>query len=284
MSLKILSLALMLFSTHMTAQELTLSYGKTEIKSKLSYSYELEYEQKISEYTSASVIYLNEGHFLNSHKDMTALEINKLFSVAPRFIFSIGGGATYLYDTQDVKNVHSLGLMYSSSIKYYMSDHIYSKLTFNQNNTKNSTLLFGIGYSFDRQHISKETKMVKNGEFVLYTGKSVLNTPSCPVSSAYSFEYRQHVNKYIDLTTALINETQRKSISLEGWAVKQLSNHLTVGVGVGPYLTFNPSAIVSFTVSSQVSKNYNIRAIFHRVITSNSKDADIFLIGIGYKF
>ena len=78
----------------------------------------------------------------------------------------------------------------------------------------------------------------------------------------------------------------------------------SVGIGVGPYIfidhkhpvnsgqTVNvglntPAAIapiVSLTVARQLSDHWIVRAVWHRVTTNYSRDSDIFLVGLGYRW
>ena len=78
--------------------------------------------------------------------------------------------------------------------------------------------------------------------------------------------------------------------------------HTCVGIGVGPYVYIdrkhpvdhgtilgrkNPAAVaplVSLSVARHLSEDWLVRVVWDRVTTSYNRDADVFLLGLGYRW
>ena len=260
------------------AQELSVSYGKTYLNNnEKSYSYEIEYNQPVYKTISGSIIYLNEGHFKNSHKDLTGLELWKSVSFN-KLSVSIGYGIIYCYDTEINKDIHTTTSIASLSSKYYISDNNFSKLTVNK--TKDTTILIGLGHTFNTQSEVKDT--TENKELSFYIGQQISNSAGCPSEKISLIEYKNNVNSYLDWTVSAVNT----GIASQIWAVKSLKNNSLAGsVGIGPYINDGKlNTLLSFKLTKQINKVFDISAILNRAITQNNKDADIIVAGIGYKF
>ena len=266
---------LFLSAISLNAQNIDFSYGKTNQQ---SYAYEASYNQKINTNYSTSILYINEGHINNNHKDDIGLIINKDINLN-RLDFSLGIGATYCFDTKYNTDIHSIESIADLSIRYFINDNYYTKLTINQ--TKNTSLLVGIGYNFNESSKDIENKYSKNNEISIFKGQSILNKASCPTTSTSSIEYNHNINNHMDFTTSFINENIRQGITSQIWVTNTI-NSFTFKAGIGPYETSKLNTLTSFQIIKKLNKSYSIKALFDRVITDNNKDADIFMLGIGY--
>lgn len=253
----------------LSAQDIDFSYGKTNQQ---SYSYELDYTKQINKQYSYSILYINEGHISNNHKDETGLTFN-----IQQSYFTLSSGLVYCFDTNINKDSHTSEPIVSISSKYYLFDKYYSKLTINQ--TKNTTILLGIGYSFDKQPKQTEMTFNNSNSISLFTGQSIRNIASCPSHSTSSIEYEHTLTSHIALTGTYLNNGVSSQIHLTNTV-----NTFKFGIGIGPYETNKLNTLLSFSASKQLNSKYIIKTVFDRVITSNSKDADIFLLGIGRSF
>ena len=116
--------------------------------------------------------------------------------------------------------------------------------------------------------------------------------------SEYTFsdaiEYRRGM-PYLDVTIGLLSEDYRNDSRYGAagqlWAVRPcFDDRLVLGVGVGPYFGYDRdgstalNGIIGFTAAYSFGNHWVGRVIWDRVLTSNSRDADIFLGGLGYRF
>jgi hypothetical protein len=96
---------------------------------------------------------------------------------------------------------------------------------------------------------------------------------------------------------------RRSGVALQLWPVNTFLDEKTcVGVGVGPYIYIdrkhpvdngtilgrkNPAAVAplaSLTIGRQLSEDWIVRLVWHRVTSNYNRDADIFLVGLGYRW
>jgi hypothetical protein len=87
-------------------------------------------------------------------------------------------------------------------------------------------------------------------------------------------------------------------VAAQLWAVNTFfTETVTVGVGVGPYVYIDrrhpptgdhtPAALaplVSITAARRMGDHWTLRLIWHRVASTYNRDADIFLLGVGYRW
>jgi len=70
------------------------------------------------------------------------------------------------------------------------------------------------------------------------------------------------------------------------WADEQLSRHWVISAGVGPYYAHDRidhsdrlMGLASFKATAKLSEHWSIGATFIRVISTNQKDTDLFMLG-----
>lgn len=288
-----------------------------------SYTWQVDYRQDLSRYFATSLAYINEGHLREHHRDGTAWEFwGRLPFAQDRFSVSLGVGAYYFYDTQplpggDTANIHGTAPIYSLSATGYLSNRWFYRVNFNRINPANeikvNTVMIGAGFWFGQDKKPTPGKLgdapneegyVTENELTLFTGQSVINTFGNPKSRAYAGEYRRGILPHVDVTGSAVYEgdpqiVRRSGAAIQLWAVNSFfNNRLTVGAGLGPYVYLdkkhpknvdrkNPAAVAplaSLTASVKLSENCILRVVFDRVTTSYNRDADIFLLGLGYRW
>jgi len=288
-----------------------------------SYTWQIDYRQDLYRNFATSISYINEGHLREHHRDGTAWEVwGRLPFDEDRFSVSLGIGAYYFYDTQplpggDTANIHGTAPIYSLSATGYLSNRWFYRLNFNRINPANqikvNTVMLGAGFWFGQERkptpgklgdAPNEEKYVTENEFTVFVGQSVVNTFGNPKSRAYAGEYRRGIFPRIDLTASGVYEgdphiVRRSGAATQLWVVNSFFNdRITVGAGLGPYLFLdkkhptsadskNPAAfapLASLTFSVRLSESCTMRMVFDRVITSYNRDADIFLLGLGYRW
>jgi hypothetical protein len=288
-----------------------------------SYTWQIDYRQDFYRNFAASMAYINEGHLRQHHRDGTAWEAwGRLPFFQDRLSLSLGLGAYYFYDTQplpggDTLNVHGTAPIYSLSATGYLSNRWFYRLMLNRispaHEIKVNTLTVGAGFWFGQDKKPTPGKLgdapneqgyVTGNELTFFGGQSVVNTFLSQKALAYAGEYRRGVIPHLDWTASAIYEGDPKIIRRSGvasqlWFVNTFFNdRITVGGGLGPYIYIdhkhpvaadkkNPATIAplaSLTFSVRLSEHWIMRMIFDRVTSSYNRDADIFLLGLGYRW
>jgi hypothetical protein len=288
-----------------------------------TYSYSLDYRQNITRYFAASISYINEGHVVGHHRDGTASQLwGRLPLFNDRIALAAGVGGYYFFDTQplpngDTANVHGGALIYSLSATYYVDHRWFLRAQANRirptHQLKTNTADLGLGFWFGREKkptkgklgdSPEEYRYVTDNELTLFAGQSVVNTLFSESAVAYAAEYRHGLMPHVDWTVSAIHEgdpeiVRRNGLAAQGWLVNTFfSEKFSVGVGLGPYIyldrkhpvvrgTANPAAVaplLSLTLAARFSENWLARLVFDRVVTSYNRDADIFLLGVGYRW
>ena len=288
-----------------------------------SYNWQIDYRQDFARYLSGSISYINEGHVKGHHRDGSAWEMWAQFPLAhDRLTFSLGAGAYYFYDTQplpngDTANIHGTAPIASFSLTGYLDNRWFARLMLNRINPakepKVNTAALGVGYWFGREKkptpgklgsAPEEKPYLTENEATLFVGQSVVNTFFSEDARAIAGEFRRGVLPHLDWTASAIYEGDPKIIRRSGlatqlWPVNTFLNHrIAVGIGIGPYIYLdhkhplkranrNPAALAplaSLTFSVRLSEHWLTRVIWDRVTSNYNRDADIFLVGLGYRW
>ncbi len=240
-----------------------------------------------------------------------------------RLSLAVGAGP-YLYaDTTQMplglsSNKHGLGGLLGASATWYLGSRLLFQTRVNWVMTRDSidtvTAVAGIGYQLDTPATvgplakpPSQLERVTNNELTLFIGQTIVNNPGNPKSIASCVEYRRGLFPYLDVSAAWLNEGDNELIRRNGaitqlWLVRNfLSDHLALGGGFGAYLAVDKrggphpdeggsafaSGIMSVTASLR-SFSFNpdlaVRFVMNRIVTNYSKDTDIFLFGLGYRF
>jgi len=283
--------------------------------------WEVDYRQDLYKYFDASIAYINEGHFPGHLRDGTAWEgWTNLPFWNDHVALSFGAGIYYYYDTQPLAtggsaDVHGTAPIFSFSATGYLSDRWFYRFMVNRiepaSDIRDTNFLVGVGYWFgpDRRPEgakpnagAPEPDYVTEPQLTLFGGQDIVNTFFSDKAWAGALEYRQGILPHLDGTSTFIYEgdpktTRRSGIALQLWPVNTFFDDKTsVGIGVGPYIFIDrkhpasagatdPAAIaplVSLTIERRISNNFVTRFVWDRVTSSYNRDADIFLLGLGY--
>lgn len=296
---------------------------KTSNFEESSYSWQVDYRQDFHRNFAASIAYINEGHVTGHHRDGTAWQVwGRLPLFQDRVAIALGLGAYYFFDTQplpggDTANVHGTAPIYSLSATGYLSNRWFYRVQVNQisprREMKTTTAAIGAGFWFGRDKKPTPGKLgdapadrgyITENELTFFTGQSVVNTFFSEQARAYAVEYRRGIIRHLDWTVSGIYEgdpeiIRRNGVATQLWAVNTFFNErIAVGGGLGPYVYLdhkhpasagkkNPAAIAplaSLTFAVRLSDHWIMRLVFDRVTSSYNRDADIFLIGLGYRW
>ena len=305
----------------LSAQELYLlggALGDIE-SSNRSYSWALEYLQGLGEYTAFSISWLNEGHLPNNHRDGVAAQFwARTKKIDNQFVLAAGAGPYYFYDTllaergRGFNDTHGVGGIFSLAGLWYTESPWVIQLRSNvikTNSIDTWSAIVGVGYQLDylrARSLSSQSEVNKkttDNEISILIGQTTINSSNSQQSVAEEIEYRRGITRYLDWTVALVNEgdnrlDNRSGILSEIWAVRDFANdRLALGIGLGPYFLIdrNRSAtqtqdvyaiagVLSLSASYRFNPNWLARLSWNRVATNYNRDADVIMIGPGYRF
>jgi hypothetical protein len=291
------------------------TYGET-------YSWQVEYQEALSEHFAYSISYINEGHLWNNHRDGQALQLwlrTKLFD--PRLSLAVGAGPFLYYNTTRAEvgttwsNNHGWGALLSLGATWYTSDNwfLHVRTNWNQTTTSFSTAstLFGIGYQFappsstgQAEHATTPREESLKNEITLFYGQTIINSFGSELADAVSLEYRRSLFPSVDWTISFLYEGEDQVIRRNGlitqiWGMRSFFSHrLSLGIGGGAYFVFNRheyehttstqgkdiAGVVSITSSYRFFPHWGMRFTWDRIVTNYDRDADVILCGIGYHF
>jgi hypothetical protein len=229
-----------------------------------------------------AISYINEGQFSEPkhHRDGVAGQY-----WIKKGNFSAGAGGYLYYDTtEDWSNVHGLGGIFSLNAEYPITKNLSGNIRTNfilARKMNTNSFMAGLSYNISPD---KDFKENKKQEITLFpVGGSFPNTNNAQAYYAYGAEYRLNLKKNIDWTVGYLDEKRRNGVNSQLWAVKKM-NKISLGAGGGVYLANRTNLIVSLTGSYDISEKLNARATWSRITTDNHDDADVILLGLGYKF
>jgi hypothetical protein len=286
-----------------------------------SYAWQLDFRHDVDAHFAWSASWLNEGHTRYHHRDGFATELWADVLSSDRFDLSLGAGAYRFFDTRllangETQNLHGWTPIYSASLTYATATPWFFRLTANRvsqaRGLATNTLLLGAGYRLGKDGASDhrglprgmwETKRTPM-ELTAFWGKSVVNTGASEDAVATGLEFRQGLSRNLDWTLSWINEGDPKIIRRNGlaaqiWVVDEyFVRHLSLGFGAGAYWYFdkkNPpadglysdqtlAALLSPTIAYRFSPHWQARLTWNRVLSDYNRDADVILIGLGYRW
>ncbi|MBP0595243.1 hypothetical protein J8I87_37425 [Paraburkholderia sp. LEh10] len=304
------------------AQELGLYGGWLTGADHNTYSWAIDYTEGFGRYAAASITWLNEGHLPDHHRDGQAIQIwGRLPLQQNRVVLALGVGPYRYFDTEaaeqgeDYSNTHGWGGLFSARATWYTSRRWTANLQLNRvqvsRGPSTTAVLVGVGYQLDapdepgpRAFALPRTHNVTNNEISVLVGQTILNSLESQTSVAESIEYRRGLTHYIDGTIGYLHEggglkARRDGMTAQLWLTRAFfDDHLTLGFGAGAYAAIHHgedadertsgdgalSGLVSISASYRFTDHWAARVTWNRVVTRYSRDTDVLLGGIGYRF
>lgn len=314
--------ALAVASNPLRAQEFTLYGGALTSGSNHTYSWSMDYTEGFGEYFAGSIEWLNEGHIPDHHRDGQVIQgWFRLPLAQRRIVLALGVGPYRYFDTEAATqglgyaNTHGWGVVYSARATWYASNRVTANLQLNRvqvaNGASTTAVLLGIGYQLDapdtpgpRDWALPRTHDVTNNEITVMAGETILNSLQSQTSAAESIDYRRGLWHFVDGTIGYLHEgngieARRDGATAQLWLTRAfLNDKLTLGFGAGLYAAIHHgrngddrdtgdgilSGLVSVSASYRVTQHWAARVTWNRVVTRYSRDTDVILGGIGYRF
>lgn len=143
----------------------------------------------------------------------------------------------------------------------------------------------------------------------VYWGLSRVNTFFRTGGRSVAGEIRYHYFTHFDLSATYLYEgnaatVRRQGLAFQGWIMstempEQSSYRVGIGLGIGPYLNIDTkrkptsgqsrrvpfiAGLVSPTMALELPRHCFLRLTWNRVVTNYDEDADVWLVGAGYRF
>ncbi|WP_229258099.1 hypothetical protein [Duganella margarita] len=273
------------------------------------------YTHPVHEYLALSVSYLNEGHPIDHHRDGVAGQVwVRSGPNQPGWSVAAGAGQYFYFDTSQLHsdsstkytNDHGWAAIYSLQATYHYADsRWYNQVQINRISPsgKDSTtsLMLGVGYQFngvkgDKLHLEGPTT---DEAITLMAGQGINNSLSSETAAIAGLEYRRAVGRYVDWTVTALYEgntpqSKRNGVATQLWLIRSLNQKVELGMGAGPYFNAkvpdaegqrsHKAGLISIGGRYHLAKRVVAQATWNRVVTDYHRDADLFLIGLGYSF
>lgn len=277
-----------------------------------SSGYGVAYFHKVSKHALVSLSYINQGHFPRHHGDGLTPQVWWRQMLGQDFSLSAGIGPFLYFDTTGSHDAstanHGVGGMVSAAATWHTNSPFLIQLRTNWIETSHSIDTFSatlaLGYELD---VSKApaASLLANGrdlkdEITFLAGRTVLNQFQYARAVAGAVEYRRNLTRYLDWTFTALYEGDIEPIHRFGpatqlWLVQHFyGDRMSLGVGAGPYLTFDitdrgtatvlTGPIITLSGACRLSPHWGLRGSWNRVTTGFSHDTDVFLGGVSYRF
>jgi hypothetical protein len=280
----------------------------------------VSYRRYFSPDFAVSLEYLNDGHFPGHQRDGIATEgwlpVNFFHD---HLTLSAGVGLFGYFDTvprgdaEGYADKHAWAALLSLDAIYaFRADRagLFVELRLDHTapfdrsaSIQTTSIGLGLGYRVvPDAHLADghpEAAGFDPHEVALYYWKTVVNSLVIERAAAEEIEYRTQLWDELRASVALLKEGQtqlvhRDGVLFQGWLEPSFAAGLwSVGAGLGAYLAVDKdrvppgghvSGVISATASVRPLRNFDIRCIWHRIVTNYNRDADAFLWGLGYRF
>ena len=297
-----------------SAQQLYIQSGITKDSGRQddTFAWVADYSEPLSKHFAYSLVYVNEGHFPDHHRDGVGAQLWIGGDLTQRWSIKLGVGPYLYFDTArkltpaGYADDHGVGVIASLATTWQFGKHWGMQLRANRILTKSSidttSLVLGLGYQFDAAVLPSSqagwAPAARRNEITAYVGRTYVNNFHSETAFAQNIEYRRTLAPHFDWTLAVMNEgdpgpLKRFGLMSELWFTRNvLRDRMTLGFGIGPYWSVDRrdndrsrlAGILSITAAYHLSSAWMARLTWHRVATDHDLDTDVFLLGAGYRW
>ena len=288
-----------------------------------SYAYSFEYLQQLGNYAFASFTWLNEGHVTDHHRDGYSPQLwLRWLGHERRFALAMGVGpyryydTTYVISTGRVTDAHDWGVLGSVAAMWYWRSPWVMQVRYNYARTTTSittdSLLIGFGYQFEgstrpgpwcrRTTTSVPRERGDDGDGRQQRGEQF------PVAARRGLRGRipppahplpRRLGTALDEGDAHV--VKRKGVAGQLGLMREFLNH-HADVGSRAASTWRAIRItlprrtvagatrtqvlglLSMTMTWRLTRMMHLRAYWDRTLTTNGRDTDVVLAGLGWSF
>lgn len=217
-------------------------------------------------------------------------------------------------------NVHHIPGIFSFQGTYYTKSPWFARMVVNRVVTRHGlntvTYTAGVGYRlwtnrFDKERAEPGRQVAGNGkpvthyEATAFIGSTTVNTFLSQKARARGLEIRRGMGRNIDWTVTWLNEgnnelIRRNGLASQAWYVRAfLEERLALGIGGGVYFNLDrrqvsetdPSegrrslaGLATMSVSWRLGRRWTTRINWNRIVTTYSRDTDVFTFGVGRRW
>lgn len=289
------------------AQELGLFGGATTLLAtgERSYAWELEYRQPLTRDLEVTAAWINEGHLPGHSRDGYALRLWGGVPLGGRFRLALGAGVYRYFDThasdeaEGYENGHglagALGVELSARLGGpWVARARATRLLVPVAGNDVLQLVVGLGYEPTPDVPSPASPArTTTTEVTAFFGRTVRNSFKGESSPAYALEIRQGLAKHLDVSAQLLSEggaTRRSGVMAQLWLTRAFARgRLALALGAGGYVSgltregARLSAVITPGIRWRLGGRWLARAAWTRVASDVDRDADVFLLGIGWR-
>ena len=286
-----------------------------------SYAWQAAFRYSFLRNFAASLSWINEGHLEEHKRDGFAVQgWGRVPLLDNRLSIGVGAGIYQYFDTKlfpagNHENVHGWAPVYSLAATYYTEkpwfaqvaiNHIHPESDFNSN-----TYLVGVGYRLWEEAASPSgprevgrPAKTTGYEVMPFLGQVVVTRPDNDPGIGSGIEFRMGIDEHIDWTVTWLNEDvpgtfHRAGLGTQIWLVDAfLARRITLGFGLGLYSfvdrepppdsgassRLDIAGLLTVTTSYRFSDHWFTRFNWNRVMSNDSRDTDLFLLGLGYRW
>ena len=237
-----------------------------------------------------------------------------------RVALGVGAGIYQYFDTKllpsgDHVNVHGWAPVYSLAATYYTEKPWFAQVVVNhihpESDTNSNTYLVGVGYLLWKEAAPPSgprpvdrPAMTTGYEVMPFLGQIVVNRPGNDSGFGSGVEFRMGIDELFDWTVTWLNENvpgtmDRTGLGTQIWLVDAfLARRITLGFGAGLYSfvdrepvpdtgeneRLDIAGLVTVTAGYRFSGPWFTRFNWNRVMSNDSRDTDLFLLGLGYRW
>lgn len=221
-----------------------------------------------------------------------------------------------------VTDAHGWGVLGSVAAHWYFRNPWVMEVRYNYAHTNNSitthTALIGFGYQFEHSsHAGPVWGTPLYGfsppgqrlELAVMAGTTVVNNFNSPHGVASGGELRYRLTPYIDAIATYLDEGNARVVRRKGGAgqlgIKRefLEHHADVGVAGGFYFARDRDyagpptdllgivttrtevlGLLTMTATYRFDIGLRVRAYWYRTLTTNGRDTDVAMLGLGWAF
>jgi hypothetical protein len=219
-------------------------------------------------------------------------------------------------------DLHGWGVLGSVAAHWYFRNPWVMEVRYNYAHTNSSitthTALVGFGYQFEHSSTAgpvwntQRYGFYPEGqrfELTVMAGSSVVNNFNSPHGVAWGAELRYRLTPYIDAIGTYLDEGDARVVKRKGGAgqlgLKRefLNHHADVGVAGGFYFARDSDyngpptdvlglvttrtqvlGLLTMTATYRFEVGFRVRAYWYRALTTNGRDTDVVMLGLGWAF
>jgi len=284
-----------------------------------TYTWGIEYREPLTDHLNGGFVWLNEGHLPHNHRDGQAVQIWWHTQPNPLgLVFEAGLGPYRYYDTHllaadpGFQDKHGWAALASASADWYFANKWFVFLRFNQvegtDKFDSSSVALGFGYRFATNFTAaagsgdgESPPPASRWEVDGLLGERIENSANSEAGLAEDIDVRRELSAHFTASASLIvgQDTKldwRNGFAAQLWLEQHLTSRFMVGAGAGGFIVSeddnvagakspaNLAVMVSVTLAYEITPRWKVRAVWDRIGTGDDHDADIVLLGAGYKF